>query len=142
LFILMFVGAVVLAWSYFSRESGPVRAAVKGEVTIDGVPVESGTIHFRPLEPQAKSIANPVEPIENGKYDIPRERGPAVGMCKVVINVHKKTGRQVSKVFMQRDGERVDDVVEGAAPRFNSQSELTFPVKTGTNVGNFEVSAK
>ncbi len=140
LFILVVIGLIIGAWSLFGGDSGSNRAAISGEVTIDGVPVSMGTIHFNALDPKAKIVAVPTARIENGKYSIPREPGPIVGMCKVVIRVERKVGQKAK--IMGAPGEMVDEIIEGAAARFNEQSELTFDAKAGSNTANFEVSAR
>ena len=106
---------------------------------MDGQPVELGTIHFIPLDAKGRTIAMGAKKIENGKYKISREEGPSIGMCKVDIRVQRKTGRKLPS-FMGAAPE--DEIVEGAADRFNVKSELTFDVKAGSNTKTFEISAR
>lgn len=141
LITLVLIGSIVGAWSLFGGDSGPDRGGIEGEVTLDGTPVAVGTIHFSPFDAKGKPIAVRSVKIEGGRYKTARAQGPSVGMCRVEIRVQKKTGQQTQK-FMGAPGELEDEIVEGAADRFNAKSELTFDVKAGANTKNFEVSAR
>lgn len=59
------------------------RAAVEGIVTLDGQPLEAGTIVFEPAPgtPGPKAAAQ----ITGGRYALPAAAGPAVGSHKVRI---------------------------------------------------------
>src|SRR5688500_13010891 len=50
------------------------RGAVSGTVTLDGKPVENGSISFVPIEGTQSPSAGAV--IGNGTYEIPRDKGP------------------------------------------------------------------
>ncbi len=69
------------------------RAAVEGEVTVDGKPVDFGTITFLPIDPTRDLTRDPTRmplasgPIHIGRYTIPAHRGPAVGESRVEIRV-------------------------------------------------------
>lgn len=62
---------------------GPLRASVNGTVTLDGKPLEAGTIRFVPLAETGgpKTSAS----IVNGRFDLPGDVGPVVGQHRVEI---------------------------------------------------------
>ncbi|MFG0297581.1 MAG: alpha/beta hydrolase [Maioricimonas sp. JB045] len=60
------------------------RAAVSGKITENGKPVSRGTITLIPLDdPENRPIA--WGRIGRGNYTIPADRGPTIGMHKIVI---------------------------------------------------------
>ena len=60
-------------------------AAVDGTVTVGGVPVESGSITFNPIEGTSGHSAGGV--IESGRYSILATDGPMIGMNLSLIHI-------------------------------------------------------
>ncbi|MFG0335671.1 MAG: alpha/beta hydrolase, partial [Maioricimonas sp. JB049] len=61
------------------------RVAVSGKITVDGKAVSRGTITLIPLDdPENRPVA--WGRIGRGNYSIPADRGPTIGMHKVVIH--------------------------------------------------------
>jgi len=60
-------------------------------VTLDGQPVETGSIAFRPKGQTKGPSAGGT--IQDGAYSIDRAQGPVVGTMRVEINATRKTGR-------------------------------------------------
>ena len=98
------------------------RFAVKGNVTLDGRPLEGGTIAFiATAEGQRQSGG----PIVAGKYDVPEGRGPNAGKYRVEIRWSKPTGKQVKDTDL---GGMIDVVAEGVPNRYNDKSILTATI--------------
>jgi hypothetical protein len=58
------------------------RKAVSGRVTLDGAPIESGSIDFQPLQAGGTSSGSM---ITNGNYQMAEEEGLPVGKYRVTI---------------------------------------------------------
>src|SRR5262249_29596955 len=71
-----------LSFAGCSGYSGPLRA-VKGEVTLQGAPLDQGTVTF--FAPQSQTPAA-VALIKQGKYMLPAEQGLLPGKYRVVPN--------------------------------------------------------
>lgn len=111
---------------------GPPRAKVSGTVTLDGNPVESGTISFYPTANAGQTAGGG---IQDGRYTL--DASP--GEMTVVISANKVVG----KTRMFKDGPETDKVVELIPERYNKTSELKVTLQPGTNEGvNFELTTK
>jgi hypothetical protein len=66
-------------------DDGIPREAISGAVTLDGKPLESGTIRFMPTDPGAPPTAADAE-IAGGKYSISASKGLAPGPYLVAIS--------------------------------------------------------
>ncbi|MBN1396339.1 MAG: carboxypeptidase regulatory-like domain-containing protein [Pirellulales bacterium] len=78
---------------------------VRGTVTLDGAPLENGSISYRPVDPSKTKGSGAT--IRDGRYEIPASHGLPPGKYLVTISAHRLTGRMVSSV----DGtERVPEV--------------------------------
>jgi hypothetical protein len=74
-------------------DAGGGMTAVLGTVSVDGTPVDVGTISLRPKEnDQAKGIGGA---IENGVFQLTAENGLPPGTYDVFVLASKKTGRVV-----------------------------------------------
>ena len=134
------IAVLPLLFAFLGCSDSPAdHNAIRGEVKVDGQPIERGMIMFVPL-PGAKG-QTAAGPIKDGKYDISAEAGPTVGTQRVEIHSTRKTGKKIQKAFAPK-GEMVDEEGEGVAKRFNSASKLTTDVKAGENVANFQVESK
>lgn len=117
----------------------PNRGAISGAVTLDGKPVEQGSILFTPMQGTRGAAAG--AEIKNGRYQLPAAIGPAVGWSRVEIRSMRKTGRMVPKAF-GAPGQMVEEKAEAVAPKFNANSELKVEVKPGDNTADFQVTSK
>jgi len=116
-----------------SSGNGPDRAHVQGDVKVDGVPLEKGSIDFFPVDGTQGPSAGGV--IENGKYDLALGKGPAVGRNRVEIHGVKKTGRKVPDHMAP--GTMRDETVEAVPADFNTNSTLVRDIAPGSNVVDF-----
>ena len=118
---------------------GPERAAVEGEVTLDGHPIEQGSISFYPAGKTQGMVAGGA--IAGGRYSIPAAEGPAVGQNRVEIRASKKTGRKIPDPY-GGPGQMMDETVEAVPPQYNAKSTLVREVEPGQNLLSFELAAQ
>jgi len=113
---------------------GPPQAKVSGTVTLDGKPVENGTISFYPTANSGQTAGGG---IVNGQYTM--DASP--GEMTVLISASKVTGKH--KMYDTPDSPTVDTVVELVPDRYNKTSELKVTLKPGVNEGvNFDLTTK
>jgi len=116
-----------------SSGDGLERAQVRGEVQVDGQPLEEGSINFFPAGDAEGPSAGGV--IAQGKYDISQESGPVVGKNRVEIRGVKKTGRMVPNHMAP--GTMREELVEALPPDVNVKSKMVRDVAKGSNVIDF-----
>jgi hypothetical protein len=117
------------------------RGAVQGKVTVNGVPLEEGTIAFVGLGGSAGPSAG--AKVVKGAYTIPAEKGPFAGEYQVQIRAYRATGQKVwDGMGDDRDpaGKRqmVGKMESYVPARYNDASELRATIKAGAvNVHDF-----
>jgi hypothetical protein len=116
----------------------PRRATVDGQVSIDHVALENGTISFSPTDGNSGPTAG--GSIKNGSYSIHGEKGPAVGWNLVTISGARRTGKRIPDPM--RGGALVDEVVSVVPEQYNNRSTLKRELKPGKNVLDFDLSSK
>jgi len=112
-------------------------ATVDGTITYKGKPLESGQIQFIPDSvPQQGRVPGKLafSKIENGRYQIPTERGATVGKNRVEIVSYRETGKE-SRV----EDSITKDTVQILPPKYNTDSTLSADVKTGANTLDFDL---
>ena len=112
------------------------RAAVKGNVTLDGTPLSSGEITFFPAGNTAGPAAGAT--ITNGQFSLKVHEGPVVGRNRIEIRSVQKTGRMVeSPVAVESDGPAtvdgmmVEEFAEVVPRQYNRDSELEQEIVSG-----------
>ncbi len=105
---------------------------VTGIVTVDGEPVERGSIAFKSFDDQAPAGAT----IREGKYEalVPR------GKVKVEIRVPVVIGQ--NKLYDTPDSPVMDVTRESLPAKYHDQTELVFDVLAGVNNKNWELIGK
>jgi len=129
--------ACLLAAGGGCGRDGLSRAAVSGQITVDGVAVEGGLINFTPNDGNDGPVAG--GNITNGNYSIDNARGPQIGMNLITIYGSRKTGRKVASIV---GGALVDETVSMVPERYNERSTLKREVKPGKSVLDFQLSSK
>ena len=115
---------------------GPSRMALGGRVTIDGQPVDGGTISFIP---QASAQRVSGGSIVNGAYYIPEEKGANQGSYRVEIHWQKPVGKK----FRDPDTGEMKDVMKESIPaKFNTKSTLTATISPKQPSLDFELKSK
>lgn len=109
--VVLGIGLAIGIWLTVRTPSD--RAAIEGEVKLDGTPLERGTIVFVP-EDKSKSPVG--VPITSGSYSIGAGSGPFIGANTVQIS---------------------GSGTETVAARFNTESKKTIEIKAGANKEDF-----
>jgi hypothetical protein len=109
--------------------SGPKTATVSGTVTLDGEPLESGSISFAPVDGIGPSAG---EKITDGTYtaNVP------LGEKRVLITSPKVVGQRKTYEGVA-DSPTVPIYKELVPARYNAQSELKTTITSGKNPGDF-----
>ena len=120
------------------------RASVKGTVTFDGDPVKDGMLELIPTGGTEGPSTGDV--IKDGKFDIPKDRGPVPGKYRVQITATRSTGKvEVQGVAGSTGGlsggGTVDKVEMFIPDIYNTKSTLTLNVESGTNEEDFELKS-
>jgi hypothetical protein len=111
------------------------RMAVEGTVTLDGRPLEKGSIQFSPLPGSTGPTAG--ANIVGGKFTILPVGGPFAGKFRVQITAVGLTGR---KVLDPRSNSMIDEYTQCLPARYNSQSQLQAEVAAnGSNHFDFAI---
>ena len=118
---------------------GATRCAVKGKVTLDGSPIEAGSIAFMPAGGTEGPTAG--GQIEKGEYSIPSDKGPVEGRYRVEIRAPQKTGKMI-QAPMAEEGTMVEETAESVPAKYNSESTLEEEIKAGKNVLDFELTSQ
>jgi hypothetical protein len=129
------VALILILWWAFKLPSD--RGGIEGNVTVDGAPVEQGTVTLEPEQGRAVTVK-----IENGRFRITPKSGPPLGKYRVRISSKKPTGRQVHKEGGQA-GEMVDEIVESIAPEFNEKTTIDpVEIQVGSITRDFTVTLR
>jgi hypothetical protein len=131
--VFLAIGAGLWASGLFG---GSTKFEVLGKVTIDGQPMEQGSILLVPTVANTGTATGGT--ISHGNYLLTGRQAPAPGEYKVEIRATKKSGKMVQKA-RGRPGELMDEMVEAVASRFNSVSQLRVVVKSKRTIADFEV---
>jgi len=124
----------------FSGCSNSNRAAVNGKVTLDGQPIEGGTISFIPT---GDTVGSPAwSKIEEGRYAILGHEGLAVGINRVEVRWSRKTGKKMPAIAPAPAGAMMEITAEAVPVRYNTQSELKRDVQQGENTLDFKLDSK
>ena len=113
---------------------GKSPITVSGKVTLDGNPVERGTITF---EPQDKQTANAGGAITQGAYTV-KDIPP--GKKLVRITGLKVTGERLS-IATDPNSKKIEDTVPIVPARYNDQSDLVRDVTASTTL-DFDLKSR
>lgn len=108
------------------------RMPLSGQITLDGVPLESGQLTLFPID-GTKGPAAGAE-IKDGAFSIAKYEGPVIGKHRVEIRSVQKTGRQVpSPSAVEGDGvfaegTMVEEYADVIPKRYNTYSELEIEI--------------
>ena len=118
----------------------PDLHGVTGKVTLDGQPLETGTIAFDPE--MGTSGPNSGGEILNGSYEIPAMSGLKEGSYEVTIRSFRKTGRQIPAGEPAPPDAMVDEVAQFIPKKYNAPTTLKAQIKAGENTHDFALSAQ
>ncbi|WP_435017543.1 hypothetical protein TA3x_005157 [Tundrisphaera sp. TA3] len=116
-----------------SQETGPRTMRAWGDVTLDGAPVEAGSITFESTDDAAPAQG----PIQGGKFDIAADAGPTAGRTYVIkINAAKKTGKTIPNI-MGDGAPTMDILAETIPPAFNVKSIIKKTIDPDASKNEF-----
>lgn len=111
----------------------PTEGEISGSVTVNGkVPADGSSITFIPMDGKS-STAGAL--LKEGRYTV---RAP-LGVCKVDIRVPRpivKKGRPTGGPGAEGGGW----IEESLPAKYNDQTELTFEVKPGKNLKDWDIT--
>jgi hypothetical protein len=133
-------GILVQAILFLGCGADPLgRQPVSGMVTLDGSPVENGTVSFHPVDNTATASAGA---IEKGQFALDRERGLAAGKYRVTINAPKPgTGQAAQENALPGDPLPVPEELIPAEWNTNS-NEVVEVNGSAANEFNFAIKSK
>jgi len=111
--------------------------AVSGTVTLKGKPVEMGMIEFIPVGGISAGGTKSGAVIENGRYEIPKQKGLVPGRYKVTISAPDKHNKIGGDELPGPTSSRTSkDLIP---PEYNLKSKVEVEVKKGPNSFDFPV---
>ena len=113
--------------------SGNNRQAVEGTITMDGQPMNSGMIDFKPLDADNASTSG-TSTNEQGHFTIPADKGLLPGRYRVNIQLWEETNRTFFDPNQQKP-------VKITAPvQFKEGNQLEATIVDGDNQLQFELT--
>lgn len=113
------------------------RVAVSGNISLNGAPIQSGSIRFEPIAGQTASGST----ITEGKYEIPAEKGLKPGEYRVFINATQPDAEQRSaEDLMNNPGPPKKELIPA---KYNTKSDVKVEVtEAGPNQFDFPIEGK
>jgi hypothetical protein len=112
---------------------GPAMTTVVGTVTIDGKPLEKGSIAFEPADGQGPTTG---ATIEGGRY----AAKALPGQKMVRITGFEIVGKRPA--YPGRPDSPMRDIVKDVVPeKYNSNSDLTLTVESSDTTGDFNLKS-
>jgi hypothetical protein len=123
--------AIIAAMSGCGTSS---RAAIKGTVSVNGQPLESGDISFSPVSSHGGPTAGAA--IARGGYNIPAEQGLLPGDYKVQIHAFRGTGKKTWDGMGEPNAPAsqkhyVEETEQFIPAQYNEATELTATIVAG-----------
>jgi hypothetical protein len=114
-------------------DSNPTAGDVHGMVTLDGAPLEDGTIRFTPLEGKVGTAGGV---IKGGQFSttVP------VARHRVEISAAKVVGGAEAAEARHSDANYT--AIQLIPSKYNTKSELTLDVKSGLNEPRFDLKSR
>lgn len=104
------------------------REPIHGTVTLQGAPLDQGTITFFPQQAQGPAPAAATAPIVDGQYSLPAEQGLEPGVYHAVLSSLEVGGLTPGPVG---PGKRPAPGKERIPPEFGASSTQTVEVQAG-----------
>ncbi|MDB5339877.1 MAG: hypothetical protein JWN70_5496 [Planctomycetaceae bacterium] len=121
-------------------QTGVSQFGTSGEITLDGAPVEQGSITFFPDAANTSgSTAGAV--IHQGKYTVPADKGLTPGLYQVKITWSRKTGKKVEASSPHPPGTMIDEESEAIPAKYNTASTLTADILAHDNTLDFDLKS-
>jgi hypothetical protein len=137
--------------------TGIERASIYGNVTLDGQPVESGSVRLVCLEEKGGPSSG--GDIVNGEYSIDEAKGPTLGRHRVEVYIPYNTGRKIPSPMggpvaiteidlnspapsNQNTAGMVDAWADKAPLKYNRESTLEINIESGSNQFDIPMASK
>lgn len=119
------------------KYDGAERIPLQGKVTVDGRPLDAGTISFVPIDvnsgrPSGGSILG-------GEYNVAEAMGANAGSYRVEIHWQKSTGKKTRAIDSD---EMIEQRAEGLPAKYHKNSELKAEVAPDKTVFDFDLLTK
>ncbi len=118
------LGVALLLWPISGCGSGEAYHPISGIVLLNNQPLKKGVVT---LFPSGAGTTVGGE-IVDGKFSLPRDRGPTPGKYRVEIVAFKPSGKKEFDVDLNS---QVDVEVQYLPPKYNTKSELECNVEQG-----------
>lgn len=138
--------ALCLAWvapllGGCGEDDGLPRQEVSGRVTLDGVPLPTGTIQFQPNASIEQVAVAEGTLIEDGQYRLEPEKGLIPGSYRVIILSHDDNAPSEEELPGGGGGVRLPP--ELIPPQYNVNTTLVAEVAADKeNVFNYDLESK
>lgn len=116
---------------------GKSQSTVSGRVTLNGVPIESGSILFVPIDETPGGTSG--TSIAAGSFAV--DRGLVPGTYRVEVRAPRPSSTLIPKPF-GAPGEMIAASEEAIAEEFNDHSTLFITLKPGANSINVDASPR
>ena len=116
------IGVLILVL-FLSGCSSNDRLGVSGTIAVNGKPIESGAISFRPAPGNSGSSSG--GQIRQGRFQLTAQRGLVPGKYLVAVQAFQPTGRTI------KDGQSGQMVAEQAEVKYNEAGKLEATVTAG-----------
>jgi hypothetical protein len=121
-------------------EEGDGLHPLSGAATFDGEPIDLGSIALIPTGGGAAAgqrASGGV--IQDGKYDIPKEKGLNAGTYRIEVRWLRKTGRELTDPM---SGDKYDERKEALPAKFHAKSDLTIEIPAPENKHDLTLTGK
>src|SRR5687768_6062486 len=124
--LAMFVFGLLAVCAGCGESTGPTRVPMSGKVTLNGIPIASGSVSLLPEEGNEAPTANAT--IQQGEYRFDSANGPTAGAYRVLVSystaapVNSKTAAFASKPA--KNGEFNSQVDVPSAREFQHDIEI------------------
>lgn len=132
-----FICAVITGCS----QSGIERVSVEGRITVDGAPLENGSILFIPQG----EVRGPTSGgrVKGGQFRIKSERGPTLGLHRVEIRADDDLPDDLTEPTSFTNYDGFKPPVNRIPARYNVRSDLVVEIKAeGNHDVDFDLSTK
>jgi hypothetical protein len=131
---------IVAGLLLMSAGCGDEQVHMRGKVTLDGKPIETGAITFIPDDLNLGQTAG--ASIALGEFQVVGNNLPPPGLYRVEIRSQIKTGKQIPAGSPAPPGTMMEETIEAVPTKYNDKSELKRELKTGDNNLNFELTSE
>ena len=119
---------VLILLALLSAGCGREKVGIKGTVTLDDVPLTTGTIDFNPANGQG---ANMGAEIKNGKFELIGDVAVLPGKSTVHILAMRPNGKKVAAFPNDPPEKYVEEIDQIIPAKYNTKSELTVVLQAG-----------